>query len=61
MRTRNFDNSPGQLTAGLILMTMGFVFLMDRLGYFSFRDAVRLFWPLILIAMGVSRLFRRAK
>ena len=58
---RNYDDSHRQLTAGLILMTMGFVFLMDRMGYFSFHDAVRLYWPLILIAMGVSRLLRRAR
>ena len=61
MRTNECDNTQGQLTAGLILMTIGFVLLMDRLDIFSFREAIRTFWPMILIWIGVTRLVRRSK
>ncbi len=61
MRTNECANTQGQLTAGLIMMTIGFVLLMDRLDVFSFHEAIRIYWPMILIWIGVSKLFRRLK
>ena len=42
----------------LILIGLGVVFLLDQFGWFRF-DWVGRFWPLILIAVGVSVLMKR--
>lgn len=39
--------------AGIVLITVGLIFLADRQGYGGFGS----FWPLILIAMGASKFF----
>ena len=40
---------------GILLITIGLIFLADRQGYGGFGN----FWPLILIVMGASKLFFR--
>lgn len=40
---------------GIVLITIGLIFLADRQGYGGFGN----FWPLILIVMGASKLFFR--
>jgi len=46
----------GQLFTGLFMIAIGVLFLLDQFDVLSFSEAVRHFWPLLLIAMGVSRL-----
>jgi hypothetical protein len=43
-----------KLAPGLFLITLGVIFLLYNLGFIdNFRD----WWPLILIAVGISMLF----
>lgn len=44
---------------GLILVVLGVVLLGRNLGWWPI-DEIRKFWPLILIAIGVSLLARRS-
>jgi hypothetical protein len=44
------------LVWGIILIALGTVFLLDRLGLDAW-DAVWRFWPVILIVWGASKLF----
>jgi cell wall-active antibiotic response 4TMS protein YvqF len=46
---RNFDRSG--LTAGLIFVGLGLLFLLDRLGLLSL--AGQYLWPLLLIVLGI--------
>lgn len=49
-------NQASQITAGLVLVGLGLLFLGQRLHLISVVDITRL-WPLILIAIGVARFF----
>ena len=49
-----------QLFAGLLIISIGVLFLLDQFDVFSFGRAVRLLWPIMLIAIGVSKLIRRS-
>ncbi len=44
------------LVGGLILLTMGALFLLSNLGILN-SDVFRTWWPLLLIVIGVARLF----
>lgn len=44
---------------GVVLVTIGFLFLLDNLGIADFGSMVHDFWPLILIVWGISVLMRR--
>jgi len=46
---------------GLILITVGVLFLLDNLGYVSFGDMIHTFWPIILIIIGLSLFMRRSE
>jgi predicted membrane protein len=46
-----------QLVMGLIVATLGVVFLLDNLGYPAARGALA-YWPVILIAIGASKLLQ---
>lgn len=46
----------GHLGAGLVLLIIGAVFLLNNLGVF-YIDDVRKYWPVLLIAAGVAHLF----
>jgi predicted membrane protein len=52
------DRSPqlaGRFVAGAILIVLGVLFLLDNLDVLNAREVLR-FWPLILIALGLTRL-----
>lgn len=51
--------SQRSLWPGLILLILGILFLLDNLEVASFGHIVRTYWPLILIIIGTSILFRR--
>ena len=44
------------LTTGVILIAIGVMFLLDRLGFADFNHIVNNWWPLIVIALGVRKL-----
>ena len=44
------------LTTGVILIAIGVMFLLDRLGFADFNHIVHYWWPLIVIALGVRKL-----
>jgi lia operon protein LiaF len=46
---------------GLILITIGVLFLLDNFGYASFGGLIHDFWPIILILIGLSLLMRRSE
>jgi hypothetical protein len=45
----------GNITAGLIMVTIGVVFLTGQLGLASLRDLWE-WWPLVLIAIGLTHI-----
>jgi hypothetical protein len=59
MTTYRPHSAPWQLAGGLVFIGVGLLLLFDRLSIFSFEDAFRLFWPLALIALGITRLLSR--
>ena len=55
---------PRQHTGAIVLILIGSVFLLVNLGVLPIRDLAHLlatWWPLILIAVGVSMLLRPRK
>ncbi len=53
------DRSPqlaGRFVAGAILIVLGVLFLLDNLGLIDAREVIR-FWPVVLIILGITRLF----
>jgi len=50
-----------QIFWGLLLIAAGAILLLSRLGIADFSWMTHRFWPLILIIIGVSHLFRRGK
>lgn len=46
----------GQIVAGIVVLLLGLVLFLDELGSIRFYDLGRL-WPLIVVAVGASRLF----
>ena len=54
------NHATWQLAWGLFFIFAGLLLLFGRFyGMFSFGQAFRLFWPLMLIALGLARLFDR--
>jgi hypothetical protein len=49
----------GKLVSGLVLITLGVLFLLDRFDVADFGDVIRHYWPSFIIIMGVSKLTRR--
>jgi len=47
------------MSFGLILIGVGTLLLLDRLGLIYFAGAARMFWPIILIAVGLGKLLYR--
>jgi hypothetical protein len=48
-----------QLAWGFFFIITGLLLLFDRFYIFSFAQAVRLFWPAGMIALGISKLLTR--
>lgn len=45
---------------GIIMVAIGAIFLLDDLDMFNMRDFWHIFWPLIIIVIGVSLMLRRS-
>ena len=48
----------GVLTAGLILIAIGLLFLLNNFYEISAWRLIARFWPLILILIGIRKLYR---
>lgn len=46
---------------GIIMIAIGSIFLLEDFYYFDFRDIWRVFWPVIVIVIGISLILRRNK
>lgn len=55
------DTMNGKPVGALILIALGVIFLLKNLGIADIRifDLISVWWPLILIAVGVSMLIKR--
>lgn len=49
-------SSNGQLIGGIILITLGVLFLLDRFYLFDFGWIISRFWPAVLIFIGVMQI-----
>ena len=49
----------GQLIAGIILISLGVLFLLDRFYAFHFGHFISIWWPALLIVLGVWKLTQR--
>jgi predicted membrane protein len=56
-RRMNRRDSYGGLVPGAILLAIGIIFLLDRMGYINVRHFLQ-FWPLIIIAVGIAKIAR---
>lgn len=63
MSERRYHSHQGQIFWGLILVVIGVLFLLDRLGGFDFGYLISTYWPVIIMILGLSILigngFRR--
>jgi hypothetical protein len=50
---------PGKLLAGVMMIGFGVLFLLDRFHFADFGDFISHFWPVLIIAIGISKLVRR--
>ncbi|HYI13206.1 MAG TPA: DUF5668 domain-containing protein [Thermoanaerobaculia bacterium] len=51
--------SHGALVAGVILIGIGTVMLLDRVTHLDIGDVVRNYWPSFIILLGIPNLFER--
>lgn len=52
-------NARGSLIAGILLISLGGIFLMESsLGFFWLWNLLSTWWPLILIALGLRQILR---
>ncbi len=49
----------GALVGGLVLIAVGLLFLLDRFDFAEFGDLFRWYWPMIIVFIGLAKLFRR--
>lgn len=54
--SERIEKRTGSLIAGLVLITLGTLFLLDRADVLDFSDVIRHYWPLFVIGAGVTRL-----
>ena len=61
MIKRKGDSMNGKPVGALILIALGVIFLLKNLGIADIRlfELVSVWWPVILIAVGVSMLLKR--
>jgi len=52
----NTHSNRGRLTAALVLIGLGTLFFLGNMGLFEIGDFFATFWPLVIIALGISRL-----
>lgn len=53
-------NGNGRVFGGILLVILGLVFLSENLGFYVFHNACK-FWPVALIALGISVLANNTK
>lgn len=51
----------GRTFIGILLIILGAVFLLDRLEVVKFATFISMYWPVLLMAVGVNQLFSRGK
>ena len=49
--------NPGTLAGGMALIVLGVLFLLDRMA--DFGDVIGNYWPMIVVAIGVAKMWRR--
>jgi hypothetical protein len=49
----------GAVFSGLVLIAVGVLFLLERLGLADFHYVIRHYWPLIIVIIGLSKVLRR--
>jgi LiaF transmembrane domain len=49
----------GSLFCGVLLIVIGSMFMLDRMGYADLHDVLHNYWPMFLVAFGISRFLRR--
>ena len=49
----------GTLATGIVLIVIGGMFLLSTFGVAEFGDIVRRYWPMILVLIGLPKLFAR--
>lgn len=49
----------GKTEPGIVLIAIGGLFLADDVGWFDVRDVWHIFWPVVIIAIGISLIMRR--
>ena len=50
----NERKNQGRIFWGLLLIVLGVVFLLDRMGRLDFGDLIGRYWPVIFILIGIS-------
>jgi len=59
LSTNHSDERTGYLVSGLVLVTMGVLFLLDEFHVANFGSLIRRYWPLFIIIVALPKLFRR--
>ena len=59
MNEINRSVDTGKLVAGVILIGLGILFLIDRIGVADFGYVFQHYWPMVLVLIGLPKLFRR--
>lgn len=59
MSDREHDKRPEKLVAGLVLMTLGTIFLLGRLDFLDY-DGLHTYWPMIIVAVGLGKFLSAA-
>jgi len=56
---RPFDSAG--LVGGIMLIAVGTMFLLDRMGYIDFHMTLSDYWPMALVLLGVTRFLNRPR
>ena len=48
----------GSLVAGVLLLVVGVVFLLDNFNFIYIGEPISHFWPLIFVALGLTKIFQ---
>ena len=57
VKKQNVD--PGMLAGGMVLIVFGVLFLLDRLRIAGFGDLIANYWPMIIVILGVTKMWKR--
>lgn len=57
MRAARNGADAGALTAGTLMIGFGVIFLLSNLDVADFGDIMRRHWPLIIVVVGLTKLF----